>query len=151
MKPIITFFFLAITASLFSQQIDYNLSKGFMAEGYDVVAYFVANKAVEGDKKYQATHNGAKYQFSSEENRALFLQNPEKYTPQYGGYCAYAIAEKKIKMEIDPESYEIRDGKLYLFYNAWFSNKLTTWQEGNTKELQKKGDKNWDEIKYKNK
>jgi hypothetical protein len=53
-------------------------------------------------------------------------------------------------MDIDPDSYEIRDGKLYLFYNSWFSNKLTTWQKGNTEKLQKKGDKNWTEIKHKN-
>ena len=53
-------------------------------------------------------------------------------------------------MYIDAEAYEVRDGKLYLFYNSWLSNKLDDWKEGNTKELQSKGDKNWEEIKYKN-
>ena len=59
-----------------------------------------------------------KFKFSSEKNLALFKESPEKYIPQYGGYCAYAIAAKKTKMYIDAEAYEIRDGKLYLFYNC---------------------------------
>lgn len=53
-------------------------------------------------------------------------------------------------MYIDAEAYEIRDGKLYLFYNSWISNKLTDWKNGDTKQLQNQGDKNWSEIKFKN-
>ena len=79
----------------------------------------------------------------------MFKATPKKYIPQYGGYCAYAVAVKKTKMDIDAEAYEIRDGKLYLFYNSWLSNKLTDWKKGDTKKLQVQGDENWKELKHK--
>ncbi|MBL4605792.1 MAG: YHS domain-containing protein [Flavobacteriaceae bacterium] len=148
MKYILTFLFLGIYTFSFSQKTDYNTKKGYVAEGFDVVSYFVDKKPTEGKKQYQTTYDGVKFKFSSEKNLNLFVQSPTKYVPQYGGYCAYAIAAKKTKMYIDPDAYEIRDGKLYLFYNSWLSNKLTVWQEGNTKELQKKGDENWKVLKH---
>ena len=69
------------------------------------------------------------------------------YVPQYGGWCAYALGAKAKKVSIDPETYEIRDGKLYLFYNAFFNNTLESWLEEGPKELQKKADKNWEKLK----
>jgi len=149
MKLFLGILFLGISTTCFAQQIDYNAKKGFVANGYDVVSYFTEKKPTEGKKKYQTTYGGATFKFSSEKNLTLFKEDPKKYIPQYGGYCAYAIAEKKIKMHIDPDAYEVRDGKLYLFYNSWLSNKLTDWQKGDTKKLQEKGDKNWRELKYK--
>lgn len=149
MKHILLIFFIGISPSLFSQQIDYNTKKGYVAEGYDVVSYFTQKKPIEGNKNHQTTFDGAKFKFSSAKNLELFKANPIKYIPQYGGYCAYAVAEKKTKMTIDAESYEIRDGKLYLFYSTWISNKLDDWKEGDTKKLQFKGDKNWEELKNK--
>ncbi|NVK53210.1 MAG: hypothetical protein HWD85_09765 [Flavobacteriaceae bacterium] len=149
MKHVIIFLFLGITTTTFSQQIDYNTSKGFVADGYDVVSYFIKTKPLKGNNKFTATFDGVKFKFVSEKNLKLFKANPKKYIPQYGGYCAYAIAAKKTKMQIDAETYEIRDGKLYLFYNAWFSNKLEDWKEGDTKKLQQKGDTNWKELQHK--
>ncbi|WP_166383708.1 MULTISPECIES: YHS domain-containing (seleno)protein [unclassified Polaribacter] len=150
MKQFLLFLFLGISTLLSAQQIDYNTKKGFVAEGYDVVSYFVDKKPVEGKKKFVAAYDGAKFQFSSEEHLKMFTENPEKYVPQYGGYCAYAVAEKNTKMYIDAEAYEIRDGKLYLFYSSFFGNKLEDWKEGNTKKLQIKADKNWQGLKHKN-
>lgn len=134
--------------SSFSQQTDYNIQNKAVAEGYDVVAYF-SNKAVKGKKNFSTTYHNVTFRFSTQENLATFLKSPEKYIPQYGGYCAYAIAAKKTKMDIDPEVFEIRDGKLYLFYNSWLSNKLEDWQEEDTKKLQQQGDENWEVLKYK--
>lgn len=148
MKYKLLFLFLGISTSFLAQKTDYNTKKGYVAEGYDVVSYFTANKPLEGNKKFQVTIDGAKFKFSSKENLLLFEANPKKYIPQYGGYCAYAMAAKKTKMYIDAESFEIRDGKLYLFYSNFFGNKLEDWQEENTKGLQKKGDKNWKELMY---
>ena len=128
-----------------SQSIDYNIQKGYVAEGYDVVSYF-ENEAVEGKKEFKTTYDNATYKFSSEDNLNTFLNNPKKYIPQYGGYCAYAIAEKSKKVKIDPETFEIRDGKLYLFYNSWGTNTLKLWLENNVKGLQEKADKNWEAI-----
>lgn len=149
MKQLITLLFITVSTSLFSQQIDYNTKKGYVAEGYDVVSYFVNKEPLNGKKKFQTTFDGAKFKFSSAKNLELFKASPKKYIPQYGGYCAYAVAAKKTKMYIDAEAYEIRDGKLYLFYNSWLSNKLDDWKEGDTKKLQSKGDKNWEVLKHK--
>lgn len=131
----------------FAQSIDYNTKKGFVAEGYDVVAYF-DNKAVEGDSKFSVTHDGVKYKFASQDHLNTFKANPEQYIPQYGGYCAYAMGDSGKKVDINPETFEIRDGKLYLFYNAWGTNTLELWLKGNVKGLQKKADQNWDAVKH---
>jgi len=149
MKQIVLFLFIAFSTVTFSQQIDYNTKKGYVAEGYDLVSYFTEKEPVEGKKKFQATFDGAKFKFSTAKNLALFKVNPKKYIPQYGGYCAYAVAAKKTKMYIDAEAYEIREGKLYLFYNSWLTNKLDDWKEGDTKKLQAKGDENWKDLKHK--
>ncbi|WP_438977570.1 YHS domain-containing (seleno)protein [Polaribacter sp.] len=140
---------LFLSQSLFSQQIDYNTKKGFVAEGYDVVSYFTKKAPLKGNKKYEATFENAKFRFATQEHLNLFKENPKKYIPQYGGYCAYAVAAKKTKMYIDADAYEIRDGKLYLFYSSWLGSKLKDWQTEDTKKLQEKADKNWQEIKYK--
>tara|TARA_R110002167_G_scaffold6744_6_gene31829 strand:- start:2377 stop:2823 length:447 start_codon:yes stop_codon:yes gene_type:complete len=147
MKNIVFLTFLIVSSS-FSQTIDYNIKNGFMAKGYDVVAYF-NNQALEGDKQFTTTYDGVNYKFTSQENLEKFIKNPTKYIPQYGGYCAYAIALKNDKVSINPESFEIKDGKLYLFYNAWGTNTLDLWKQENEKELIEKADKNWNLLKFK--
>ena len=146
MKILLSVFFLITYQISQSQTIDYNTQKGYLAEGYDIVAYF-ENKALEGNKKFKATYDGVDLLFSSEENLKKFNDHPEKFLPQYGGYCAYAIAENSKKVKIDPETFEIRDGKLYLFYNSWGNNTLKSWLKNDVKGLQKKADKNWEAIK----
>ncbi len=146
MKTLIAFFILGVSAT-FAQQIDYNVKKGYVVEGYDVVAYF-NNEALKGDKKYTATYDGSDFKFVSQENLDTFKANPEKYLPQYGGYCAYAVALASKKVDINPETFEIRDGKLYLFYNSLGNNTLKKWIKKDTKGLQQKADKNWESIKH---
>tara|TARA_B100001750_G_C15273590_1_gene478804 strand:+ start:188 stop:658 length:471 start_codon:yes stop_codon:yes gene_type:complete len=131
--------------SIFAQNDNYNTKKGYVAEGYDVVSYF-KNKPVEGKKAYTATYDGAKFKFSSQEHLDEFNSNPKKYTPQYGGYCAYAIGKSGEKVSIDPETYEIRDGKLYLFYNSWGVNTLNKWNKEGAEDLKTKADNNWKKI-----
>lgn len=139
-------FFMLLSYTITGQNIDYNTKKGYAAEGYDVVAYF-NNEAKEGHKKHTTTYDGVNYKFTSEKNLKTFLDSPESYIPQYGGYCAYAVALKSKKVSIDSETFEIRDGKLYLFYNAWGTNTLKLWKQEQPEELIQKGDKNWDKIK----
>lgn len=143
MKPIITILFITISITTFSQ--NYNLKKGYVAEGYDVVAYF-SNKAVEGDKKFTTEFDGVKFKFSTKENLEIFKKNPKKYVPAYGGYCAYAVGVKAKKVGIDPETFQIRDKKLYLFYNSWGINTLELWKEEGAEDLKKKADANWAAI-----
>ncbi len=136
------------TTLIYAQQIDYNTKKGFVANGYDVVSYF-DNNAVEGNKKFTTQFDGASYKFSTQEHLNTFKENPTKYIPQYGGYCAYAIGANAKKVKINPETYQILDGKLYLFYNAWGTNTLEFWKK-DLKGLKQKADKNWEHIKVKN-
>ncbi|KJD35324.1 hypothetical protein PW52_11715 [Tamlana sedimentorum] len=147
MKLFLVLCFLSV-CTLQAQQIDYNLKKGYVAEGYDVVSYFKGTP-VEGKKDLTTTYSGAKFKFSTTENLQKFKKDPERYIPQYGGYCAYAIAEKGEKIGIDPETYQIKDGKLYLFYNAWGINTLKSWKKAGDTKLQQLADNNWKSIKFK--
>lgn len=87
------------------------------AGGYDVVSYFTDGKAVKGDKKFRTNYMGAEWRFTSEEHLKTFLANPTGYAPQYGGYCAWAMA-RGYTAKGDPEEWRIVDGKLYLNYDA---------------------------------
>jgi len=79
----------------------------------------------------------------SASNLEIFKLDPAKYTPQYGGYCAYAIGKTGEKVSINPKTFEIRDGKLYLFYNAWGVNTLALWSKEGAQDLKRKADENW--------
>ena len=148
MKTIVSFLILFISFSALAQHTDYNLKKGYAAEGYDVTAYF-ENQAIEGDKQYTTTYDGVKWKFASQANLDKFKANSEKYIPQYGGYCAYAVAVKAEKIGVDPKTFEIRDGKLYLFYNSWGVNTLEKWNEEGAPTLKGQADAAWNKIKDK--
>lgn len=139
---IISLLFVTLSFSLFAQD-NYNLKKGFVAEGYDVVAYF-DSIAIEGKDNFTYKYGDVKLKFSSEENRNKFIENPDIYMPEYGGWCAYAIAVNNKKVNINPETFEIRNGKLYLFYNAFKTNTLELWLNKNPEELVIVGNENWE-------
>ncbi|MEW6601719.1 MAG: YHS domain-containing (seleno)protein [Nitrospirota bacterium] len=82
-------------------------------KGYDTVAYFTESKAVKGTEEFTSSWHGMTWLFQSKENRDLFAASPEKYTPQYDGWCAWAMTEYR-KAVTDPEVWKIVDGKLYL-------------------------------------
>ena len=146
MKHLIYIFFFGIF--IVQAQTDYNTKKGFVAEGYDVVSYF-DNKAEKGNKKYTTTFDGTRFKFTSQTNLDTFKANPKQYIPQYGCYCAYAVAEKAKKVSVDPETFEIRDGKLYLFYNSWGINTLESWLKKDVNQLIIKADQSWKFISKK--
>ncbi len=99
------------------------------ADGYDVVSFFEAGEPVKGDKSYSAQHLGADFLFSSPENLDKFTSSPEAYLPQYGGYCAWAMADGKFAKG-DPKYWSIIDGKLYLNYNKSIKSKWEADIEG---------------------
>lgn len=124
----------------------FNLDKsGLAIEGYDPVAYFNSGKAMEGKKQWTAVEDGATYRFASSANRELFKANPAKYQPQYGGWCAYAMGENGEQVSIDPETFKIMNGQLYLFYNRFFNNTLKDWNKSE-QSLKKKADQNWSKF-----
>lgn len=123
----------------------FNLEAGIAINGYDPVAYFTQNKAVKGKKDQAVYHQGATYYFSSAANKDAFKANAAKYEPEYGGWCAYAMGEKGEKVSIDPETFKIVNGKLYLFYNRLFTNTLKDWNK-NEASLKAKADANWPKL-----
>lgn len=118
---------------------------GLAIGGYDLVSYF-SGTAKKGFEAYSTKFNKATYQFSSKENLETFKKNPEKFLPQFDGYCAWGVAAKDSKFPINPETFDIVDGKLYLFFNGPFNGKmlntLSPWN-AKTTELLKKGHSNW--------
>lgn len=96
---------------------EFNESNGVAIKGYDPVAYFRENKAVRGNSDLKFDYKGSTFLFANAENRAAFAANPEKFQPQYGGYCAFGTA-RGYKADIDPASFTVIDGKLYLNYNS---------------------------------
>jgi YHS domain-containing protein len=126
----------------------YNLENKVAIQGYDPVGYFTQGKAMGGKKEIVTSYQGVIYQFSSAQNKETFLKNPSKYEPQYGGWCAYAMGSAGEKVEINPETFKILDGKLYLFYNAYFNNTLKSCKKDEA-NLKVKADNNW--KKYINK
>ena len=123
----------------------FNLEKGLAIQGYDPVAYFTKGKAIEGSKQFAAVNEGVTYYFANAADKDLFLKDPKKYEPQYGGWCAYAMGATNEKVEIDPETFKIVDGKLYLFFHNFINNTLLKWNKEEA-NLKAKADKNWQVI-----
>jgi YHS domain-containing protein len=146
MKTILTFLF---TVALLhaNAQADavrlkhFNVKKNVALEGYDPVSYF-DGKPTEGEEEIKLTHKGVIYQFATQTNLNKFKASPDKYELAYGGWCAYAMGETGEKVKVDPETYKILEGKLYLFYNFWGNNTLTDWN-ANEKKLKSAADKHW--------
>lgn len=119
-------------------------------KGYDVVAYITDNKAVEGSKDHAAEYNGVTYYFATAENKDTFTKSPERYLPQYGGWCAYGVAAANQKFPVDPEVFKVIDGKTYLFFNGETPdgplNTIVPWNEDES-NLIKKADTNWPTVK----
>jgi YHS domain-containing protein len=123
----------------------FNLENGVAIKGYDPVAYFAEHKAIKGQKEFSIVLDGVTYYFSSVANKETFIKHPMNYEPQYGGWCAYAMGETSEKVEVDPETFKIVNGKLYLFYNGLFNNTLPKWNKAEV-NLKMKADKNWSAI-----
>jgi peroxiredoxin Q/BCP len=124
---------------------NYNLPAERIAlGGYDPVQYFAHNKAAKGSAQIISAYRGVTYNFMNEENRMLFADNPEKYLPTYGGWCATAMAKGK-KVEIDPTNFKVTDGRLFLFYNGLFGNARRDWEKDEPGQAQK-ADANWKRI-----
>lgn len=95
---------------------------GIAVRGYDTVAYFTLGKPVEGRDEFTTEWSGAIWKFSSQEHLDLFEAEPTKYAPQYGGYCAYGVAQGSL-VKIEPDLWTIVDGKLYLNFNRKFNDR----------------------------
>lgn len=140
-KQILVLFVALLSLATFAQTAKTSENK-LAIKGFDPVAYFQEAKAVKGEQSISAIQNGKTYYFASENNKALFLKNPENYEPQYGGYCAYGMSEGHAA-PIQPEAFTIVDNKLYLNYNL---ETREEWQK-EQKERITKADANWAKSK----
>jgi len=112
--------------------------KGIAIKGYDPVSYFTVQKAITGDPAITFSWMGVQWQFSSKENLELFKKQPEKYAPQFGGYCAYGVSENH-KSPTDPNAWTVVGEKLYLNYNLKVKE---LWSKDIPGRIQK-ADSNW--------
>ncbi|MBL4790339.1 MAG: YHS domain-containing protein [Kordiimonadaceae bacterium] len=119
-----------------------NANQGVAVQGYDVVAYQASAKPVKGAALFTVDHAGQRYHFSSDANRQTFIDMPEKYLPSYGGYCAYAMSLGRV-VDIDPLSWAVVDGKLYLNANGFAHTLWSTNKRGNVS----KADRKWDKMR----
>ncbi|UUX49531.1 YHS domain-containing protein [Nisaea acidiphila] len=109
--------------------------------GYDPVSYFSATGPVKGLPEFKLDYKGAEWHFANAANRDAFRQHPERYAPQYGGYCAWAVAQGKTAKG-DPQNWRIVNGKLYLNYN---SDIQTRWEQ-DIPGFVEAGDRNWPRV-----
>jgi len=114
-------------------------------QGYDVVTYHTDKRPLRGNGNYVATYDGATYQFSSEENMAIFKTDPERYVPAYNGYCAFGVSVGK-KFIGDPEVWRVIDGKTYLNLDSGIQAEWLKDVPGRIKTA----DSKWKKIKRKN-
>ncbi|MEO6233363.1 MAG: YHS domain-containing (seleno)protein [Ferruginibacter sp.] len=137
------FVFIAFIAVIFStagsaQAVKFFNTKGTAIKGYDPVAYFQQNKAVEGNDLYTYDWSGSKWKFVSQANLDSFKLAPQYYAPQYGGFCAYGCSEDHLS-PTDPNAFTIVNNKLYLNYNL---DVRKMWQKDTDGRI-KAADKNW--------
>ncbi len=121
---------------------DHYLKDGVAIGGYDTVAFHTEAKPVPGQAQFSAEYQGVNWQFSSAAHRDLFVANPAKYAPAYGGWCA-AGASKGKKVPTKPEYWAVVDGQLYLNSSDAAHNKLFL---GDTPGTIRKGESNWKTI-----
>jgi len=141
MKNFLSVLVIIFSISTYAQEQVY-VKKGYAVEGYDVVSYF-QNKAAEGKEDFATSYEGVAYKFISKENMMSFTENPTKYIPQYGGFCAYAVAYTGKKIGVNPKTFLIKEDKLYLFYNSLGTNTLKKWNKVGHHVLKPKADANW--------
>jgi YHS domain-containing protein len=120
---------------------EYFEKDGAAIRGHDPVAYFKEGKPVKGSAEHRFEHKGSVFQFASKANRDAFAAEPDRYAPQYGGFCAFGMASG-YKAAIDPAAFTVRDGKLYLNYNRDVQKQWSADVPGHVA----KADRNWPTV-----
>jgi YHS domain-containing protein len=121
--------------------------QGLALSGYDAVAYFPegGGKATKGKPEIALQQGGVTWRFASEANRELFKAAPARFEPAYGGWCAWAMVEGD-KVEVDPTSFLIEEGRLLVFYDALFADTRKQWLKKGGASLRPKADAAWKKI-----
>jgi YHS domain-containing protein len=141
-KTLTTLILVLVSLYSFAQTSEVFSNESGAIKGYDPVAFFVESKAVKGTKEFTYEWNGALWHFANKKNKDLFVANPEKYAPQYGGYCAYGTADGH-KAPTETDTWTVDNNKLYFNYNQ----KVKTLWDKDRASLIKKADEQWPKIK----
>jgi YHS domain-containing protein len=142
MARIASFLFaLAFAGAALAQKAPVYSDSSGAIRGYDPVAYFTESRPVKGSREFTHRWNGATWRFASAENRERFAAEPEKYAPQYGGYCAYGVASG-YAVKIEPDAWSVVDGRLYLNYDRSVQK---SWQ-ADVPGYIRKADANWPQV-----
>jgi YHS domain-containing protein len=144
MKTILATLLLGLAAAAYAAGENNLDSAGLALKGYDPVAYFTDRKPLKGKAEFTAQHEGATYRFASAANRDAFAAAPQKYAPQYGGYCAFGVASG-YKAPIEPDAWTVVDGKLYLNYNQSVRSRWSSDIPG----FVRKAETNWPTVRAK--
>lgn len=148
LKIIITVTMLVFSASIFAQdKAVYNIDDSSIAlQGYSPVSYLDLGLAQRGVKDFKSTYNEVVYYFTSAEQKSTFDKNPEKYLPQYGGYCAYGVYIGA-KFRVDPNKFIVKDGKYFLYlYNLEVDAEQKWLAENNHNQLVATANANWKKL-----
>lgn len=151
----ISFFVITLMVAFSSfAKIENTDSSGLALEGFDPVSYFRDEAKVQGplkgDSKYRYQFENVTYWFSSQENMNKFKLNPSIYVPAFGGWCAYAVAVKNEKVEVDVKSFIIQEGRLLLFYDGFLADTRKKWLQNGAlaaAEYLKTANQNWPNLR----
>jgi YHS domain-containing protein len=139
-----TIVFSALTVTLAAQPtppVAFNTTRGVALDGYDVVAYFVSGRPIRGSAAFAHRWQGVTWHFATADNRDAFAETPERYAPQFGGYCAYGVS-RGYAVDVDPNAWSIVDGRLYLNYSKSVQR---TWDKDRASYIQK-AEANWPAV-----
>jgi YHS domain-containing protein len=120
-------------------------SSGVGLEGYSPVSYFTVGRAEQGDSRFAVEHHGVTYHLTSAEQVAMFNENPDRYEPQCGGWCAFGMTVED-KFPVDPTKFRIIDDRLYLFLNNEQINAADLWEQGDDAALVRKANAHWKKV-----
>lgn len=148
MVKVVAIFLLSISSAFAGS---WNVNKdNVVLDGYDVVAYRNADKAIKGSAKYATEYDSVTFYFSSPENLAAFKQKPTHFLPKYNGFCAFAVGAKNAKVPANPDTFKLYNGELLVFFNDMYDgqkfNTKVPWNN-DEKALHSKAEKNWKSLK----
>jgi YHS domain-containing protein len=130
------------TLALADDTVNTGYFGGVAIMGYDPVAYFTEHTAVKGSEEYSYDWLGTPWHFASQSHKEMFMSDPARYAPQFGGYCAGEVALDGVTVNVDPEAWRIIDGKLYLGYGKDFAADL----EAHPQDWLPKAEANWPNV-----
>ncbi|MCA1409102.1 hypothetical protein I6F26_26590 [Ensifer sp. IC3342] len=133
---------LGVPSAFAGDEVNTGYFGGVAIMGYDPVAYFTEGRAVRGSEEFSYEWLGTPWHFANAKHREIFISDPLKYAPQYGGYCAGEVTNGSATANIDPEAFKIIDGKLYLTYDKGSAD----WFAANAAETVPKADGNWPKV-----